>query len=100
MNLISNLDLMLSMDSGNAHIAALLGVKVVTIWGVTHPFAGFAPFNQPNDYALIADRDGVDKSEALAGIGVVARGRGPVREGDELPQRHCRHITGSTRRWR
>lgn len=57
MDVISNLDLMLSMDSGNAHIAAMLGVKVITIWGVTHPFAGFTPFNQPQDYALIADRD-------------------------------------------
>nr|WP_306665758.1 glycosyltransferase family 9 protein [Polaribacter sp. DS7-9] len=52
---ISNLDCMLSMDSGNAHLAAMLGKKVITIWGVTHPFAGFAPFNQPKDYALLAD---------------------------------------------
>jgi ADP-heptose:LPS heptosyltransferase len=50
---ISNLDCMLSMDSGNAHLAAIFGVKVVTIWGVTHPFAGFAPFYQPKEYALI-----------------------------------------------
>lgn len=56
LDLISNLDVMLSMDSGNAHIAAMLGIKVVTIWGVTHPFAGFAPFNQPEDFALLADR--------------------------------------------
>ncbi|TYB79896.1 glycosyltransferase family 9 protein [Bizionia myxarmorum] len=56
LDVISNLDVMLSMDSGNAHLAAMLGVKVVTIWGVTHPFAGFAPFNQPDDYALVADR--------------------------------------------
>ena len=55
--LISNLDVMLSMDSGNAHLAAMFGKKVITIWGVTHPFAGFAPFNQPNDYALVADRE-------------------------------------------
>ena len=54
--LISNLDLMLAMDSGNAHLAAMLGKKVITIWGVTHPFAGFAPFNQPVDFALTADR--------------------------------------------
>lgn len=54
---ISNLDVMLSMDSGNAHIAAMLGVKVVTIWGVTHPFAGFAPFNQPEDNRLLANRE-------------------------------------------
>ncbi|WP_034042315.1 glycosyltransferase family 9 protein [Wocania ichthyoenteri] len=57
MDIISNLDVMLSMDSGNAHIATMLGIKVVTIWGVTHPFAGFAPFNQPEDYALIANRN-------------------------------------------
>ena len=56
LDVISNLDVMLSMDSGNAHMAAMLGVKVVTIWGVTHPFAGFAPFNQPKDYSLVSDR--------------------------------------------
>lgn len=56
LDLISNLSVMLSMDSGNAHIAAMLGVKTVTIWGVTHPYAGFAPFNQPEDYALVPDR--------------------------------------------
>lgn len=56
LDVISNLDLMLSMDSGNAHIAAMLGIKVITIWGVTHPYAGFAPFNQPQDYMLLADR--------------------------------------------
>ena len=45
------------MDSGNAHLAAMLGVKTITIWGVTHPYAGFAPFNQPADYCLLADRE-------------------------------------------
>lgn len=57
LQLISNLDLMLSMDSGNAHIAAMLGVKVITLWGATHPFAGFAPFNQPFSNALVSDRE-------------------------------------------
>ena len=56
LQLISNLDVMLSMDSGNAHIAAMLGVKVITLWGATHPFAGFSPFNQPFENALTADR--------------------------------------------
>lgn len=56
MNLIQQLAVMLSMDSGNAHIAAMLGGKVVTLWGATHPYAGFAPFNQPMDYCLTADR--------------------------------------------
>jgi ADP-heptose:LPS heptosyltransferase len=54
--LISNLDAMLSMDSGNGHLAAMYGVKVISIWGVTHPYAGFAPFNQPESYILTADR--------------------------------------------
>jgi ADP-heptose:LPS heptosyltransferase len=56
LDIVSNLDVMLSMDSGNAHIAAMLGIKVITIWGVTHPYAGFAPFHQPEDYALLANR--------------------------------------------
>lgn len=53
--LISNLDVMLAMDSGNAHLAAMYGVPTVTLWGVTHPFAGFAPFQQ-EAHALVADR--------------------------------------------
>lgn len=55
-DLISNLDVMLSMDSGNAHIAAMLGIKVLTLWGATHPFAGFQPFNQPDDFSITSDR--------------------------------------------
>jgi ADP-heptose:LPS heptosyltransferase len=54
--IISNLNIMLSMDSGNAHIAAMLGVKVITLWGATHPFAGFQPFHQPDDFSLTSDR--------------------------------------------
>ena len=57
LQLISNLDVMLSMDSGNAHIAAMLGVKVITLWGATHPFAGFSPFNQAIENALVSDRE-------------------------------------------
>ena len=57
LQLISNLDVMLSMDSGNAHIAAMLGIKVITLWGATHPYAGFSPFNQPLENALVSDRN-------------------------------------------
>lgn len=56
LEVISNLDMMLSMDSGNAHIAAMLGVKVITLWGATHPYAGFQPYNQPNEFCLTSDR--------------------------------------------
>lgn len=53
--LISNLKVMLAMDSGNAHFAAMLGVNTITIWGNTHPFAGFSPFNQPKENCLLPD---------------------------------------------
>lgn len=55
--LISNLDLMVSMDSGNGHLAAMYGIPVLTLWGVTHPYAGFTPFNQPADYQFLANRE-------------------------------------------
>jgi len=55
--LISNLDAMLSMDSGNGHLAALYGIPVITLWGVTHPYAGFYPFGQDFDNALFSDRE-------------------------------------------
>lgn len=55
LNLISNLDSMLSMDSGNAHFSAMLGINTLTIWGITHPFTGFAPFNQPFENAILPD---------------------------------------------
>ena len=56
LELISNLDLMLSMDSGNAHLAANYGIPVVTLWGVTHPFTGFYPYGQPMELAILPDR--------------------------------------------
>lgn len=42
--LMSQMDLMLSMDSANQHLAALTGTKVLTIWGSTAPSCGFTPF--------------------------------------------------------
>ena len=53
---------MLAMDSGNAHIAAMYGVKTVTLWGVTHPFCGFYPFNQDKTFCLLADREKYPKT--------------------------------------
>ncbi len=55
LTLISNLDCMVSMDSGNAHFAAMFGINTLTIWGITHPFTGFAPFNQPIENAILSD---------------------------------------------
>ena len=55
LNLIAHLDCMVAMDSGNAHFAAMQHIPTITLWGGTHPFAGFAPFNQPKDYCLLPD---------------------------------------------
>jgi ADP-heptose:LPS heptosyltransferase len=55
MALISNLDVMVSMDSGNAHIAAMLGVKVITLW-VLRILMPVSPFHQPLENTLVSDR--------------------------------------------
>ena len=44
--LMGQLNVMLSMDSANMHLASLVGTKVVSIWGGTHPYAGFLGWNQ------------------------------------------------------
>ena len=48
LDLIANLDAMISMDSANGHLAANFGVPVITLWGMTHPFLGFSAFGQNN----------------------------------------------------
>lgn len=44
--IISNLDLMLSMDSAGMHMASLVGLPVISIWGPTHPYSGFLGYGQ------------------------------------------------------
>ena len=44
--LMGQLDVMLSMDSANVHLASLVGARGVSIWGGTHPYAGFLGWNQ------------------------------------------------------
>ncbi len=48
---MQHLDVMVSMDSSNMHLASLVGTTVVSIWGPTHPFLGFAPLN--NEQGII-----------------------------------------------
>ena len=43
---MSHLDVMLSMDSANMHLASLVATPVVSVWGATHPYAGFMGWNQ------------------------------------------------------
>jgi ADP-heptose:LPS heptosyltransferase len=50
LKLMSQLDVMISMDSANMHLASLVGTRVVSIWGATHPHAGFYGWGQsPRD---------------------------------------------------
>lgn len=53
--LISKLDCMLSMDSANMHLASLVGTRVVSVWGATHPAAGFLGINQSLSDAVQVD---------------------------------------------
>lgn len=46
---ISELELMISMDSANMHLASLVGTRCVSVWGQTHPYAGFLGFGQSED---------------------------------------------------
>ena len=53
--LMSHLRLMISMDSGNMHLASLVNTPVVSIWGATHPYAGFMGWHQSPDNAVQLD---------------------------------------------
>lgn len=44
--IMARLDVMVSMDSANQHLAALAGTKVVSVWGSTTPACGFLGFGQ------------------------------------------------------
>lgn len=44
--LMSHLDVMVSMDSANMHLASAVGTRVVSVWGATHPRAGFLGWGQ------------------------------------------------------
>ena len=46
MNQIAKLQAMISMDSANMHLASLMGTKTISIWGGTHPYAGFLGYGQ------------------------------------------------------
>lgn len=53
--IISNLNLMISMDSANMHLASLFNVPVLSIWGATHPYTGFYGWAQPEKNIVQAD---------------------------------------------
>jgi ADP-heptose:LPS heptosyltransferase len=55
--LMSHLDVMLSMDSANMHMASLTGTPVVSVWGATHPMAGFLGWHQNVNNAVQIEMD-------------------------------------------
>ncbi len=57
LQIISGLDLMVSMDSANMHLASMFGVPVVSVWGATHPYAGFMGWGQDMSNVIQSDMD-------------------------------------------
>ncbi len=49
LDIIAGLKLMICMDSANMHLASLMGTRCVSIWGATHPYAGFLGYGQSLD---------------------------------------------------
>lgn len=46
LDLIANLDAIVTMDSSSMHMASLVGTPAVSVWGATHPYAGFYGYGQ------------------------------------------------------
>lgn len=57
LGVMSRMDVMLSMDSANMHLASIVGAKVFSIWGATHPAAGFGAWGQTPDSFIQTDMD-------------------------------------------
>jgi len=55
LQMLNQSDVLISMDSANMHLASLVGTPVISIWGATHPFAGFYGFNQSTDNIIQTD---------------------------------------------
>lgn len=55
LGILASLQLMVSMDSANMHLASLFGVPVVSVWGGTHPYLGFYGWGQDPANAVQID---------------------------------------------
>ena len=53
--LMNQLDLMVSMDSANMHLASLMAVPVVSVWGATHQYSGFLGWKQSAENCVGVD---------------------------------------------
>ena len=75
LDLMKNLDLMISMDSANMHMASFAGVKTVTIWGATHPYAGFGAYHTNNSLNIQISKEELDcRPCTVFGKGTCRRG--------------------------
>lgn len=74
--LISRLDIMIAMDSSNMHLASMTGVKTLSIWGATHPMAGFSAWGMPAGYQIQVPE------EELTCRPCTIYGKGECRRGD------------------
>ncbi len=55
LDLMGRLDVVVTMDSAPMHMAALTGTRTVSIWGATHPYAGYGGFGQPEESMVQTD---------------------------------------------
>lgn len=55
--LMQQLDLMLCVDSSNMHLASLMGIPLLSIWGGTHPDVGFGPYGKGEESILQISRE-------------------------------------------
>ena len=55
--LMKSLDLMLCVDSSNMHLAALMGIPLLSIWGGTHPDVGFGPYGKGEESIIQLSRE-------------------------------------------
>ena len=74
--IMSELDFMVAMDSANMHMAAMVGTKVISIWGGTSPLGGFSAWIQPENYSI-----GIP-AEELSCRPCTTYGNGKCRRGD------------------
>ena len=74
--LMRQMKVFISMDSSNMHLAALLGVPVISLWGATHPYTGFAPWGGEEQWMVQIPK------EELPCRPCTIYGKGSCRRGD------------------
>lgn len=53
--IMRGLRIMVTMDSANMHLASIAGTRVLSIWGATHPAAGFLGYGQSESDCIQRD---------------------------------------------